>query len=68
MPNVLPVGQEIYRPPTSFVRDRVNIVIEDFVQREEYSLLPEIRRVVDDVRYQLQTCDNTRRRDLDSMQ
>jgi len=45
---------EMYRPPTSFVRDRVNLVVEDFVLREEYCLLPEIRKMVDDIRFRLQ--------------
>jgi len=45
---------EMYRPSTSFVRDRVNLVVEDFMLREEYCLLPEIRKVIDDIRFQLQ--------------
>lgn len=44
----------MYRPPTAFIRDRVHLIVEDFTLREEYRLLPEIRKVVDDIQFQLQ--------------
>jgi len=48
--NIMPesvAAPESLRPSEDFVRERVRGIIEDFVTRDEYALLPEVKLVVD---------------------